>query len=422
MATNPYTPGAAHAPPYLAGRDAERREFARLLRQTRILENLLLTGIRGIGKTVLLREALQKDAFESGWLWVGSDISEGVSASEENLVKRVLVDLNTFSGDWEYDSQAQQSAGFTGGVKRESMRFGYNSMLALFQHEPGLTADKLKKVLLAAWELMQKHMPKKKGIIFAWDEAHNLADRSADDQYPLGVLLDVFTSLQSQGVPFMLALSGLPTLFPTLVKSRAYAERMFRVMTLGNLSMQETREAVRKPLQKITESKDEDDLSEKILTMFTKLILWMNPGEIYNLSKGYPYFIQFWCREIYDYGVNAEPDGETETGVYKRIARKLDTDFFEARWSNLSDRQRDLLCVIARLDNSGGEFSVQEIVNMSQKTKHAFSNSHVNQMLTALYEKGMVFKNRRGKYVLALPLLDEYILRRMSGDGLSLSA
>ena len=72
MADNPYRPGAAHAPPHLAGRDAERREFSQLLGQASILENLVLTGIRGIGKTVLMREALQKDAVANGWIWLTS--------------------------------------------------------------------------------------------------------------------------------------------------------------------------------------------------------------------------------------------------------------------------------------------------------------------------------------------------------------
>jgi predicted transcriptional regulator len=67
---------------------------------------------------------------------------------------------------------------------------------------------------------------------------------------------------------------------------------------------------------------------------------------------------------------------------------------------------------IACLENSGGEFTVQEIVEQSKSTNQPFSNSHVNQMLTALFAKGMVFKNRHGKYILAVPLLDEYIRRR----------
>lgn len=402
MANNPYRPGAAHPPPYLAGRDAERREFSRLLKQTPVLENVVLTGIRGIGKTVLMREALRKDAVENGWIWVGSDISEAVSVSENHLARRLLTDLNTFSGDWEYASSERHPPGFTNAPERQTIRFDYQTMMALFEGEPGLTSDKIKRILLVAWDLMQKNMPDKKGIIFAWDEAQNLSDRSADNEYPLGVLLDVFSSLQSQGAPFMLVLAGLPTLFPKLVGSRTYAERMFRVMALGNLSPDDSRKAIMKPLDNEPEP--------------TKIFFQTLNDTIRDLTRGYPYFIQFWCRELYDYLADTLPaTDKKDARVIDRIAHKLDMDFFEARWARLTDRQRDLLGVIALLESSDGEFTVQEIVERSQHRERAFSNSHANQMLNKLFEKGMVYKNRHGKYVLAVPLLGQYIRRRIAG-------
>ena len=89
--------------------------------------------------------------------------------------------------------------------------------------------------------------------------------------------------------------------------------------------------------------------------------------------------------------------------------------FFDGRWMQLTDRQRDLLTIVAHLENSEEEFTVREIVEQSQSTEQAFSNSHANQLLAKLFEKGMVFKNRHGKYTLAVPLLNEYILRRHVG-------
>ena len=273
-------------------------------------------------------------------------------------------------------------------------------MRALFKHQPGLVSDKLKRVLLIAWDLMQRHHPNQKGIVFAWDEAQNLADRDKDKQYPLSLLLDVFSSLQSQGVPFMLLLTGLPPLFSKLVASRTFAERMFRVLALGNLSREESREAIINPLAK--ESKSFKETFVRLDRM------------IYELTKGYPYFIQFWCRELYDYLTSASPQIDVQgEDILRHISLKLDMDFFEGRWAQLTDRQRDLLSVIAHLENSAGEFTVQEIVETSESTEQAFSSSHANQMLTTLFNKGMVLKNRHGKYALAVPLLDEYIRRRI---------
>ena len=77
---NPFRPGAGHSPPYLAGRKRERNEFLRLLGQRTILENMVLTGLRGVGKTVLL-DSFQPLAREKGWLWISADLSESASRS-----------------------------------------------------------------------------------------------------------------------------------------------------------------------------------------------------------------------------------------------------------------------------------------------------------------------------------------------------
>src|SRR5262245_61876026 len=89
---NPFRPGAGHMPPYLAGRDKETKEFLNLLNQNVILSNLVLTGLRGVGKTVLL-ETFKPLALQTKWLWVGTDFSESASVSEETLGQRLLADL-----------------------------------------------------------------------------------------------------------------------------------------------------------------------------------------------------------------------------------------------------------------------------------------------------------------------------------------
>src|SRR5262245_47945914 len=93
---NPYRPGAGHMPPYLAGREAQYAEFDRLMDQEEILENLVLTGLRGVGKTVLL-ETFKPRAIERGWLWAAADLSESASISETALAERLLADLALIS-------------------------------------------------------------------------------------------------------------------------------------------------------------------------------------------------------------------------------------------------------------------------------------------------------------------------------------
>lgn len=95
------------------------------------------------------------------------------------------------------------------------------------------------------------------------------------------------------------------------------------------------------------------------------------------------------------------------------IERKLDVDFFAGRWARATDRQRELLSVIAGLDHCDDEFTVQQAVEQSRQVlKKPFSASHVNQMLAALAARGLVFKNRHGRYSFAVPLLGGYIRRQ----------
>ena len=102
--TNPFRPGAGHMPLYLAGREVEKDEFRKLLEQDVILENLVLTGLRGVGKTVLL-DTLKPIAISKGWLWVGTDLTEAASLSEDRIAvhahrsgRRYLVNCNFQGG------------------------------------------------------------------------------------------------------------------------------------------------------------------------------------------------------------------------------------------------------------------------------------------------------------------------------------
>jgi DNA-binding IclR family transcriptional regulator len=94
------------------------------------------------------------------------------------------------------------------------------------------------------------------------------------------------------------------------------------------------------------------------------------------------------------------------------ITRKLDIDFFAGRWARVTDRQRELLQVIASLPDSDEEFSFQEVVESAKSLPKPFSASHINQMLSTLTNSGLVYKNRHGRYSFAVPLLSQYIRRQ----------
>ncbi len=392
---NPYRPGAGHMPPYLAGREREYAEFNRLLEQDEILENLVLTGLRGVGKTVLL-ETFKPLAIKHGWVWATADLSESASISEAALAERLLADLALItSSTTVVDAAVGSQVGFATPSQPREVPLTHEVLVAVYERTPGLTADKIKAVLEFAWEHMRDQGQNR--VIFAYDEAQNLSDHATKEQFPLSVLLDVFQSIQKKGIPFMLVLAGLPTLFPKLVDARTYAERMFRVMTLTKLTSEESREAILKPIE----------VAECPVRLSPESV-----EVIIHESAGYPYFIQFIGREVYDVFIRQHAEEEKKFVPTEAIQRKLDADFFAGRWARITDRQRELLWVVAHLNRPDEEFTILELTEKAKTLlPKAFSPSNANQMLASLAERGMIYKNRLGKYSFAVPLLGRFIAR-----------
>lgn len=389
---NPFRPSSGHMPPYLAGRTIETQQFRRILQQSPILKNLIITGLRGVGKTVFL-ESIKPIGVQEDWLWVGTDMSESASITEENMALRLLTDLSIVTSNMTTVVGEEKGIGFGKGNEPIRRDMNFQFLNALFNVTPGLVSDKLKVVLERVWSEMKSG--EKKGIIFAYDEAQNLCDHSEDRQYPLSLLLDVFQSLQRKEIPFMLVLTGLPTLFSELVEARTYTERMFEIITLGRLNSADSREAIQKPIQGCPFPFTEESVSS-----------------IAGLSGGYPYFIQFICREVYDIFSQQYLLGHTMSVPFEAIISKLDSEFFAPRWGKATDRQRVLLYVIAQADDDC-EFTVQEVTEKSATLlEEPFGSSNANQMIAKLVDMGFVYRNRHGKYMLAVPLLKKYILRQ----------
>lgn len=391
---NPFRPGAGHQPPYLAGRQNEQREFDTLLNQNPVLSNLVLTGLRGLGKTVLL-DTFRPIALSRGWIWAGTDLSESASVSEEMLCIRIISDLSAIVSSFTVHESERRSIGFISTTEKIPINLGFDVLTNVFRNTPGLPSDKLKAVLELVWKSVEG---KANGIVLAYDEAQNLSDQGGSQQYPLSMLLDVFQSMQRKGIPYLLVLTGLPTLFPKLVDARTYAERMFHVLMLDRLNKDQCRDAILKPI-----------MDSDCPVRFTNGAV----NEIIADSGGYPYFVQFLCKEAYDSYLQQISIGITSPVVtIKEVMRKLDSDFFAGRWNRVTDRQRDLLAVIAKLPNAEEEFTVQEIAERSKTMEmRNFSPSQINQMLNKLAESGLIYKNRHGKYSFAVPMLSQFINR-----------
>ena len=359
---------------------------------------MVLTGLRGVGKTVLL-ESLKPLAVEKGWLWIGADLNESASISEDHIAIRLFTDLAPSTSAIVLSTKRSRAPGFTAGEESVERTLTYQALENIYSRTPGLPLDKIKAVLEMAWAALSGSNVIR-GVVFAYDEAQNLADHSDKEQFPLSLLLDTFQSLQRKGLPLMLVLTGLPTLFPKLVDARTFSERMFRVVFLQSLPDEDSREAILKPIEA---TKGAIKLSARSV------------DTVVEMSAGYPYFIQFICREVYDAFIQRVDKGKKASVPAREIEQKLDTDFFAGRWARTTDRQRDLMFVIAHLENCDDEFTVQEIVEKSREVPgKPFGSSHTNQILAALSSQGLVFKNRHGRYSFAVPLLGRYIHRQLS--------
>jgi len=396
--TNPFKPGAGHPPPYLAGREQEIEQFRIHLQQEEILKNVILTGLRGTGKTVLMDSKYKNEAQRAGWVWVGSDFGESSFLSELNICTRLLTDLSVYSSTLAIPNK-KGAFGFDQTATNEE-DLGYDALVDIFTAQPGLTSDKLKATLAAVWNAAKSDGTK--GIIFAYDEAQLVADRKDKEQYPLAVLLETFQSLQKSGAKYFLLLTGLPTLFARLVESRTYAERMFTVQELGRLEGKDARKAIEVPVAK-TKWKFTETAIQKIIDM----------------TDGYPYFIQFFGRETFDH-LKVHSEEKSVPIPLDSIMRKLDSDFFAGRWEQLTDRMREFLYCVSDLENVDGEFTISDIVDISKRSKmKAFTRGDVSQMLPRLIERGLVYKNRHGKYSFAVPLFGRFLQRKRKGAGLA---
>jgi hypothetical protein len=213
----------------------------------------------------------------------------------------------------------------------------YDDLVSIYNSTPGFVSDKLKAVLEHVAMLLKG--TKVRGVVFAYDEAQNLSDHRDTSQFPLSLVVDVFANLQKKqlGCQFLLVLTGLPTLVTKLNEARTFTERMFHTLVLDRLKDPESREAIVRPI----------DIEKSTLGFSDKTI-----QRIMKESKGYPFLIQYICKEVFDAWIGKMTVGLAASVPMAEITAKLDQDFFAPRWSRATDRQQTFMQVIATLTSS----------------------------------------------------------------------
>jgi len=388
--TNPYAPGAGTPPPELAGRD-ELRETVRIalarVRAGRPTKSILMVGLRGVGKTVLL-DRLREDAEAAGiqTLRVEAPESRSLPAILAPQLRQALLRLSRNEVAKEFAQRALRGlAGFAKAlkVKYHDIEVGFD-----FDPEPGLADNgDLEHDLQALLEVTGA-AAKKAGTAVAMfvDELQYVAEEE------LAALITALHRTAQRSLPVVLVGAGLPQLPGKMGRAKSYAERLFDFPTIGPLSRDAARVAITKPAMDEGVSVDEKALDR-----------------IIQETRGYPYFLQEWGKHAWD-AADASPITlqDVERATTTAIAA-LDESFFRVRFDRLTPLQKKYLRAMAEL-GPGPHRSGDIAEKLSREV------TSLGPTRSQLIVKGMIWSPSHGDTAFTVPLFDEFMKRIMPGE------
>lgn len=390
--TNPFTPGSGLDPPYLAGREKELRAFDDMLRNVARgkVNNMVLYGLRGVGKTVLLRR-FASVCRDKKFLPVtryqytpkDSDPNE-FTAGIKHAVRSAI----------ESSSRMEAAKGRLRSAGRH-LKPASIGVPGLAYYEPSYAhggrvplGDHLTDYLAKNWKIIDGLGYD--GAIFFLDEFHTVRDSKKDGWYALADFLGAVNDVQKDGCRYSLVLSGLPPVLRNIMAARSYAERMFGMVEVSALSLPDGRQAITKPL---------GDAGVE----FTSALV----DAVVKDSGGYPYFVQFFACEILQRTDAAKIDVKEYRRIKDGLVGKLYREFFSQRMAGISASERNTLYHMSRMPEADMRFS--PIVNSTGRTKGAISSN-----LKRLEKKGLVYRHNHGLYAFALPMLGSYLSHTMA--------
>lgn len=393
LGKNPFRPGVGIRPAYLAGRDASIRRFRSVLRAApEQPANMRLTGLRGVGKTVLLGE-FQRVAETDGWAAASLELQPAYNQSETLATALARV----AEGVREGLSRIERIKKAVGTTARKGGTLGLTWGEFSVTYTPQTEAER-EDLTRALFEVIEMAVEKgRKGFVLLLDEAQVVRDRDREGEHPLSLLISSVVALQRRELPLGLVLCGLPTLTGNLLRARSYTERMFRGDEIGSLETADARDAFSQPLKATAENGDvtvhaDDDLVQKVI----------------EEVEGYPYFIQLWGAELWDAAEIAETNRlslKLLDAARQDIYRRLDFDFYEPRLSTLTPAEQDLL-----LSSAACDYPPLTVSNLNETSDKSAKN--VNVLLGRLVESGVLYRIRKGQYEYTAPKFRDYLVRR----------
>lgn len=396
---NPYRPGMGLEPPYLADRQYQ------LLRFTRFLDgfpdfprNVRVTGLRGVGKTVLLQRyaALAED---SGWVVVRRELGENLQdelafglALVEDCRQAIERSSRRAEARHRAESALHQTLEILGGISVSLAGVSISLKTPSSQsHRRPVLEDELFAALNTT--CIGARSAGRRGVLLSYDEAHLLRDSAVAGRHSLSALLAAVARAQRERVPVMLILCGLPPLTENMARAKSYSERMFQAEVLDALRPPEDGNAFIRPLAESRRPFD-PKLAEFVLAD----------------TRGYPFHIQFYGALLWE----AVPWPDAITVEHFRRLRPalleaLDHAFFDARFARCSRFERRLLAAIA----TDGEATDHRAVVLRLGVGHDLAKSAIGRLVS----KGLIYRPERGRLAFSVPMFGDYIRRKVRVDG-----
>ncbi len=400
-ARNPYRPGVGTRPPFLAGRDDELRLFERILGDyPEKRRNLRITGLRGVGKTVLLKE-YEQIARRHEWVVVRRDWGPRLRA-EADFATAISEYLREAVN--ELSVKARIKGGISSAlaaVGQVQMEIGGELTLSVGKRASPQTRPVLEDRLRSAvTEVGAVARAQGRGVALLFDEASSVYDRPTTRQYPLGALLSALVTAQDdddEPLPVMLVLCGLQPLTAHIHAARGNAERLFRAVDVSNLTLTpESPGALSAAAQALVRPADTIAYAEGLAERIAKDV------------DGYPYFIQRFGEALWE-AADLEGSDSITHALYERkqptIQCGLDDEFFEPRYQDARKADQKTLRVAATL---GGErFTKSDLDAATAKSTNATAVS-----LNRLLANDLVYRDGHGVYAYTAPLFGDFLRRR----------
>jgi hypothetical protein len=385
--TNPYAPGAGTPPPELAGRDALRETVRIATERLRLgfpIKSMVLVGLRGVGKTVLL-DRMRDDAEGAGIHTVRIEAPEkrSLPAIVAPQLRQALLRLSRNERASALATRALRAlAGFA-----KSLQFKFNDIEVGFDFdpEPGLADNgdlehDLQSLLEAAGAAAQAAGT---ALVLFVDELQYVEENE------LAALITALHRTAQRRMPVTMVGAGLPQLRGRMGRAKSYAERLFDFPTVGPLDPEAAKVAIGKPAEDHGVFVNDDAMKR-----------------IVEETRGYPYFLQEWGKHAWD-TASASPITLHDVDLASRsVIAALDESFFRVRLDRLTLAEKKYLRAMAEL--GPGPHRSGDISRKLEREVTSLGPTR-NQLIA----KGMIWSPNHGDTAFTVPLFDEFMRRIM---------